>query len=318
MLACSTCWNSGRHTQGENMLQEILDLGFENVELGHGIRLCLMDGVQRYFDAGKVKISSLHNFCPLPIEIRHASPDCYQFSSHRDAERERAVKLTFQTIKFAARLGAQLVVLHLGHVPITPYTQKLTELAERGEHLSRRYVRLKLQAVADRERHAARYLQRSKDCLKRIVDVAYTSGVKLGIEGRQAYEEIPNERELPALLDELNAPHVFYWHDFGHLQIKENLGFVDHFEWLSQISSRMYGGHLHDTEWPGGDHRPPFKGSINYDRLLTVLPKKMLLVWEMSPRRKKEEIATSLRLWKERFGTFDGEPTTGESTAAAA
>ena len=100
------------------MLQEILDLGFEQVELGHGIRLSLMEGIQRYYDAGKVRFSTLHNFCPLPIEITRPAPDCYQFSSHREAERERAVKLSFQTIDFAKRLGAPLVVLHLGRVPI--------------------------------------------------------------------------------------------------------------------------------------------------------------------------------------------------------
>src|ERR1700722_8392691 len=139
MLSCSTCWNCQRHTRGEPMLQEILDLGFEWVELGHGIRLSLMEGIQRYYDAGKVQFSTLHNFCPLPIEITRASPDCYEYSSHRESERERAIKLTFQTIDFAKRLGASLVVLHLGRVPIDPITDKLVELAEAGEHLSRKY-----------------------------------------------------------------------------------------------------------------------------------------------------------------------------------
>src|SRR5580698_8538286 len=129
MLSCSTCWNCTRHTKGEDMLQEILDLGFQWIELGHGIRLSLMEGIQRYYDAGKVRFSTLHNFCPLPVEITRPAPDCYQFSSHRDAERERAMKLTFQTIDFAQRLGAGLVVLHLGSVAIDRYTDQLVELA---------------------------------------------------------------------------------------------------------------------------------------------------------------------------------------------
>ena len=89
MLSISTCWNSGRHKDGEEMLQELLDLGFDRVELGHGIRLSLMEGVMRMFQKGKVRFSSLHNFCPLPIEIPHASPDCYMFSSPDSRERER-------------------------------------------------------------------------------------------------------------------------------------------------------------------------------------------------------------------------------------
>ena len=288
------------------MLQEILDLGFKQVELGHGIRLSLMEGIQRYFDAGKVTFSTLHNFCPLPVEITRPAPDCYQYSSHRDSERERAMKLSFQTIDFAKRLGAPLVVLHLGSVPIDHFTDRLVEMAEAGEYLSRKFVKLKLKAVQQREKVAPLYLQRSKECLLRVVEHASQKGIKLGVEGRQCYEEIPSEMELVALLDEINAPEVVgYWHDFGHLQIKENVGFVDHAEWLAYIKPRMFGGHLHDTEWPGKDHRAPFTGNIDYDKLIPLIPKRIPLVWEMGPRRTAEEIAESLVKWKAKFGEFE-------------
>lgn len=302
MLSCSTCWNSGRHTSGEEMLQEILDLGFQHVELGHGIRLSLMDGIQKYHDRGKVTFSSLHNFCPLPIEITHAAPDCYQFSSHRQAERERAIKLTLQTIDFAARLGASFVVLHLGRVPIPAFTRDLVKMAREGDYLSREYVQEKLSAVKRRESSAPLYLQRAKDALKRIIEHAATKNVRLGVEGRQAYEEIPSERELPTLLDEMNSPAVGYWHDFGHIQCKHNLGFLDHAEWLATIAPRLLGCHLHDVVWPAGDHRPPFTGSIEYDKLIPLLPKHCLFVWEMNPRRERDEIISSLAQWRARFG----------------
>ena len=82
MLSFSTCWNSSRHTAGDEMLREIKNkLGFDLIELGHGIRISLMPGVQKMFDAGEVRFSSLHNFCPLPVEVMSASPDCYTFSS---------------------------------------------------------------------------------------------------------------------------------------------------------------------------------------------------------------------------------------------
>ena len=82
----------------------------------------------------------------------------------------------------------------------------------------------------------------------------------LGVEGRRGYEEIPTERELPALLDELNSPQVGYWHDFGHIQIKENLGFLNHAEWLRAIGPRAFGCHVQDCIWPAQDHQPPFTG----------------------------------------------------------
>ena len=72
------------------MLREIVNLGFKRIELGHGIRISLMPGIQKFFDEGQIEFSSLHNFCPLPVEVLGASPDCYQFSSSSPSERERA------------------------------------------------------------------------------------------------------------------------------------------------------------------------------------------------------------------------------------
>jgi sugar phosphate isomerase/epimerase len=302
MLSISTCWNSARHTDGEAMCQELLDLGFDRVELGHGIRLSLMDGAVKMFNAGKVQFSSLHNFCPLPIEITRASPDCYKFSSPDERERQRALKHTFQTIDFAERLHAPFVVLHLGRTPIDDYTDKLIRMAEVGLHNSRGFVKEKLECVRKRESKAAPFLQRSIDALKRIADYAESKGIKLGVESRHSFEEIPNERELLDVLDEFQVPHVGYWHDFGHVQVKHNLGFLDHVEWMEQVAPRLIGCHLHDTAWPGRDHMAPFTGDVEYAKLIPLLPRDTLFVFEMSPRRTVEEITVARDKWIQTFG----------------
>ena len=284
------------------MLQEIVDLGFDYVELGHGIRISLMPGIQKIFESGRVKFSSLHNFCPLPVEVLHASPDCYQFSSPHGKERERAIRQTFQTIDFADRLGAPFVVVHLGAVPMHPTTDSFINFAIKGEVLSRKYVRQKIRAVKKREASSAGHMERVKDCLKRIVEYAASKKIKFGIEGRRGYEELPSERELPALLEELNSPQIGYWHDFGHIQIKENLAFLDHADWLRQIGPRTFGCHVQDCIWPAQDHQPPFSGDVDLEKLVPLLPKDCAWVWEMSPRKTAEEIERSVEIWKERFG----------------
>ena len=303
MISFSTCWNSGRHTAGDAMLREIEGkLGFNLIELGHGIRISLMPGIQKMFDAGKVRFSSLHNFCPLPVEVMVASPDCYQFSAVSPEERERAIKQTFQTIDFAKRLNAPFVVLHLGEVRMRPVTDLLIGLAKTGKYLSRKYVRLKVKAVRKRERIAPDYLRRAKDCLRRIIDYSTTENIKLGLEGRRGYEEIPTERELPALLEEIESPQLGYWHDFGHAQIKENLAFLDHAEWLRAIGPRTFGCHVQDCIWPAQDHQPPFAGDVDLEKLVPLLPANCLFVWEMSPNKTADEIRRSVQVWKERFG----------------
>jgi sugar phosphate isomerase/epimerase len=261
-----------------------------------------MPGIQKMFDAGEVRFSSLHNFCPLPVEVMSASPDCYQFSAAAKSERDRAVKQTLQTLDFAERLNAPFVVLHCGSIAMNPVTDELIALARGGDLLSRKYVRKKIEAVRRRERDAPQHLKRVKECLKPIVERAAEKNVRLGIEGRRGYEEIPSEREIPQMLDEIAMPNVGYWHDMGHIQIKENLGFLGHAEWLSSIASRTVGCHMQDVKWPGQDHQPPFLGEMKLEPLTRMLPQNCQIVWEISPRLSPEEILQSRAIWKERFG----------------
>src|SRR5262249_16224283 len=113
MYSLSTCWNSHRHSDGRAMLREIRDLGFEFAELSNGTRISLLPGILEGVDAGEIKISSLHNFCPLPMGVNNSAPNLYQFSAERPRERELAHRYTLKTIEMAERLKASVVVLHL-------------------------------------------------------------------------------------------------------------------------------------------------------------------------------------------------------------
>src|SRR5512138_3965717 len=133
MYSFSTCWNSHRHSDGRAMLREIRELGFQYAELSHGTRISLLPGILEAVDAGEMKISSLHNFCPLPMGVTVAAPNLFQFSADRARERELAVRHTLKTIELAARVKAPVVVLHLGSIEMKDYTRKLLELLGRGD-----------------------------------------------------------------------------------------------------------------------------------------------------------------------------------------
>jgi len=302
MISFSTCWNSRRHTSGDAMLREIkTKLGFDLIELDHGIRMPLMQGIQKMFDTREICFSSLHDFCLLPADAAATSPDCHKFSAVSAEKRDAAITQTFQAIDLAGQLNAPFVVLHLGQVNMPPITARLIAMAKAGEYLSRKYVRLKIKAVQERERDAPQYLQHVKNCLRRVIEYAGSKGVRLGIESRRAYEEIPTERELAKLLDEMNSPQLGYWHDFGHSQIKENLGFIDHAEWLRTMGPRTFGCHVQDCIWPARDHQPPFTGGVDFEKLVPLLPTNCLFVWEMSPNKSADAIRHSVQMWKERF-----------------
>jgi len=285
------------------MLREIkTKLGFNLIELDHGIRMPLMPGIQQMFDTGEIRFSSLHNFCLLSGEAAVVPPDCHKFSAPSDEERERAVTQAFQAIDLAGQLNAPFVVLNLGQINMPPITDRLIAMAKAGEYLSRNYVKLKIKAVQERERDSPQYLQHVKNGLRRVIEYAGSKGVRLGIESRRAYEEIPTERELAKLLDEMNSPQLGYWHDFGHSQIKENLGFIDHAEWLRAIGPRTFGCQVQDCIWPAREDQLPFTGAVDFEKLVPLLPTNCLFVWKMNPNTRADAIRQSVQMWKERFG----------------
>jgi len=283
------------------MLQEVRDLGFEQAELGHSTRISLLPGILEAVDSGLIRISSLHNFCPLPMGVRGAAPNVFQFSSDDPRERENALRHTLKTLDFAARLKASLVVLHLGSVPLKGQTDRLKELAKEGQKDTPRYQHLCEEALEKREARKEPYVERVHEALRRLLPEAESRGLVLGIENREGLEEIPFEDDLPLLFHEFDSPVVRYWHDTGHAQIKENLGLLHHAMHLETYAERLGGFHVHDVEFPARDHRPPGKGTVDFVSLRPWVKPDRLKVFEFSPSLSAEEVqagASHLRsLW---------------------
>ena len=265
------------------MLREIRDLGFEYAELSHGIRISLLPGIFEAVDAGEIKISSVHNFCPLPMGVDRPAPNIYKFSSDDRRERDSAFKHTLKTLDTAVRVGAKLVVLHTGAVDMKDYTDRLIDMVGENQRNTPKYEKLCAEAREKREAKKAPAYKNALESLRRIVDEAKPRALKLGIENREALEEIPFESDYKWFLDELRDPTVVYWHDTGHAQIKENLGFISHRQFLESRQDRLYGFHVHDVEFPGRDHRPPGGGCIDWAALKPLVKPEHLKVLELSP-----------------------------------
>jgi sugar phosphate isomerase/epimerase len=304
MLSFSTCWNSQRHTEGEHIVHEIRAMGFDTIEISHGLKVSLLPGLQKAFREGQIKVSGLHNFCPSPVELMIDAPDAYEFTSHRPHERERAMSLTLKTLEFAEQFEARYVVLHLGSVPVKKYTSMLEKMLLAGQLNTRDYVRLKLEFVQAREQAAPLYVQRAREAVSQIAEKAKAVGVPVAIESRSHYEQVPTEEEMLGLLSYFkDNPWVGYWHDFGHVQRKANLGLLNHETWLRSVAPHWLGCHLHDVEWPHRDHRVPLTaGGVDFDTLMPLVPRGRPVVWEISSRRRKQTIIEALPKWRERFG----------------
>lgn len=283
------------------MLREIQGLGFARAELSHGIRISLLPGIIEAVDAGEIQISSLHNFCPLPMGVNHAAPNLYRFSSPNPRERENAWRHTMKTLETAARLKAPVVVLHLGAIEMKEFTDKLLEMAGNGQKDTPKYEKLCAELMEKREEKKVEPMDLAGEMLGRLAVEAEARGIRLGVENRAALEEIPLEDDLRFLLREFNRPSVGYWHDTGHAQIKENLGFISHALHLESLAERLIGFHIHDVEFPGHDHRAPGSGMIDFAALKPMVKPEHVKVFEFSPRMTEEEarkgVAHIKQLW---------------------
>ena len=272
------------------MLREIRDLGFEYAELSHGIRLSLVPGILDAVKAGEIKISTLHNFCPLPLGVNSPAPNLYEFSADSERDRQLAIKHTINTLEFARRVGAPLVVLHFGRVELKDYTGKLEELLDRGEKGTPKFQKIVAEAAAAREAKKKKAWDHSRATLKLLLMESQKRGIKFGIEIREAVEELPLESDFKSLLEEFPAPDVYYWHDVGHAQIKQELGFINHAEHLAAHADRLAGFHLHDVKFPARDHQPPGEGVINFAALKPYIKPEHIKVFELSPRLPVEAV----------------------------
>ena len=285
------------------MLHEIRDLGFEYAELSHGIRISLLPGIMSAVDAGEIKISTLHNFCPLPLGVDRAAPNIFKFTAENPRERENALKHTLKTLDMAVRLKAQLVVLHMGCVDMKDYTDRLVDMLGEGKRETPKYQKLCEEAVLKRESRKERHMGLAYEILRRLVTEAETRGLKLGIENREALEEIPFETDYPFFFKEFTSPAVVYWHDTGHAQIKENLGFIHHAMHLEANAARLHGFHIHDVQHPGRDHCAPGTGMINWAALKPMVKPEHIKVFEfspsLSPEHAKGGVAHLKALWGE-------------------
>ena len=304
MPAFSTCWNNSRHTDGEAMIDEIVDLGFSSIELSHGMTVAKLPGIRKAFAGGRFTCIGVHNYFPSPVEVMIDAPDAYEFTSHRPADRQRAMDMTRRTLEIAAEFRARYLVLHMGSVPMksSKWTKPLTAMVSDGQRDTPEFAGKRIDFIRKREKVAPLYYQRAIAALETLAELAREAGVILAIESRSRFEDMPTEREMLALQEHFkDNTHVGYWHDFGHVQLKHNLGLLDHGEWLSRISPHLIGAHVHDVQWPARDHRVPFTGELDYAALLPHFPQGCPLTWELSPTRKADEIREALQVWKHLF-----------------
>jgi sugar phosphate isomerase/epimerase len=267
MIGISTCHWSNSLLSGGKIVDDILNLGFQGVELEYRITKTLYQEMKPKLRR-EIQVLSIHNIFPKPDEplIEKGSGDLFLLSSLENDERSRAIEYTTRTIEHANDLGATAVVLHLGRVDMSNPIKRIKELYRKGKIDHSEGIALIEELTQIRNSKRRKNLDAVFTSLEKLNLVAERNGVFLGIENRYYFHEIPNFEEVGIILRKFEGGKVRYWHDVGHASAQENMGICNQMDLLDAYSDYMVGIHLHDIKGLD-DHLAPGQGEMDFKKL---------------------------------------------------
>jgi len=285
-VSLSTMWAKGRFSHMAEFAARAKELGFTHVEANASISPRMLSELIET----TVPISSIHSPCPTVLSSRGIPIANLSLSSLDERERMEAVSFTKKTIDLASNVSAKAIVLHMGEVPIDLSLQdRLYKLYDESHAQTEEYSQAKEELIYQRISQVPPYLEAVRGSLQELSEYSRQKGIILGLETRFYLHEIPNMDEMAELLNEVPGSPVGYWHDVGHAEVQQRLGFGLHKEWLSRFKHRMIGIHLHDVLGIS-DHRAPGKGDVNWEMVAKYLPQGVVKVCEIGEWNDEEQM----------------------------
>ncbi len=290
--ALSTMWGIGRFDRLQDFFSAAQQIGFRRFELNHGVSAKMLNG----FDLDRYHINSVHEPCPSQVSPNTLKVRDWLISSPDEDCRQQGVHATKRSIDLARELGASAIVVHPGRVNNVDarLEQELWDLFEAGQTQTPKYDEVKERLVVARSAQAGIHLDAVQRSLAELAEYAGGAGVRLGLENRYHYLDIPLLDEMGQLLEFIDDEQVGFWYDVGHAQTLDNLGFGSHEEWLRRYADRMVGAHLHDIKGIR-DHYAAGLGEIDWDMIVPYIPAGIVRTCEFQNHNTPEQIATAMQ-----------------------
>lgn len=295
MLALSTSWCSSTFGNGGALVAAVVQHGIAGVELDYRIRAKTFGPMPAALKRAGLTVVSVHNFCPHPADMDRFSPsgDLLSLSDREKETRRRAVALTARTLEIAAELEAGVVVLHCGRVemdPEIPVWQRLFDTGALAADGGREFAARKL---ARRDRLKGPHLDALRFSLDTLLRLADRHGLRLGLENRAHFHELPGPDDFALLFEEFAGAPLGYWHDTGHAQRNAALGICTPASLLAAGAKHLVGLHLHDARGLR-DHLPLGSGEIDFGTLKPFLAPDIPRVIELAPGTPEADVTASI------------------------
>ena len=275
----STMWALKNYPDLNDFFEVSKELGFQRIELNHQVDSAMLAKVN--FD--HYQFSSIHEPCPADISTKELVERDWLISSADEASRRQGVEKVKKSIQLAYELNAPIVVVHCGTIPNhLHYESKLRKMFESGQGRTDEFLALQSQFIHLRAELAPARLQAVRRSLSELLEYADPYQVRLGLENRYHYMDLPSIDEMDELLKLAGSDQLGFIYDVGHAQALDRLGFYAHSDWLTRYSSRMLGAHLHDVIGLT-DHYAPGLGEIDFNWIASFLPENSFRTFELLP-----------------------------------
>jgi sugar phosphate isomerase/epimerase len=307
-IGLSTSWN-GPGAGSASVLDQHRELGFRRLEAYAHFTPDQLVSLAEAARARDMQIASLHAPCPVPVtELGQRARYGDWLASTQPGERAAAVDAHRRSIDAAAEIGARAVVIHLGTTGVPSRQASVFDVVARTGRDSDEHRRVRDEALAARQAAAGPHVEAALSSIRVLGEHAAGTGVMLGVETRDGYQEIPSLDEFSLVFAACEGLPVGYWHDAGHGAKLAYAGFVrTHSDYLDRCGERLVGMHIHDTRGPR-DHRAPGQGDTDFGMLAGYLKESTIRTLELHPSVTASEITHALDVLSDlpAFGVREG------------
>ncbi len=300
MFGISTCWRSTLITDGNELLDAMLESCISTLELDYRIHENEFNKMKKRLRSGEFTVLTAHNIFPISKNALSKTNSYEQpsLSSTDTDERKLAVKYGINTIHHASDLGAKLVVFHLGKVEMDRERNKLFSFYENDKIESEKYRQFLNKKLDERAFKAPPYFDALLKSLDQLNKEAFNLGILIGAENRYSYNQIPFADEFEMIFQEFDGGNVRYWHDVGHAEISHRLKILNHEnDYLKRYKKHLAGMHLHDINGLN-DHLAPGLGDFQFEILKPYLNEDSIRILEIHDQASAKDIRNGIEVLK--------------------
>jgi sugar phosphate isomerase/epimerase len=289
----TTCFGD-RLGKVEDQVFAAAAMGFRNIELGLSGAPVTMDGLCDVRRETNSKLVSMVAGCR-----DHHSGDMviWKLASEDEGERERALNSMRRHLRLAETWQCPRIIVRGTRIGDSGLSRRADDLAilvlkdGLGEEGKESPLAKGIQAVA------AEVHQRGQKQLDHLCRGLHTLSKEAPdlvfcIEPGEHLDDLLNFEAMGWLLEDL--PSLSYWHDVGHIHMRERQGLPTQGDWLDRFAPRMAGIHLHDAsatqiELPVG------LGEVDFKLVAEYTPKSATRVLEIEATHGRAEVLSSVQ-----------------------